>query len=211
MMVRAKCAPQFMRLVHQLTPESPVLNYQTRCPCGTQYCRITPDGKLTPCPYNPTAAGDLRRQSFGEIWSEAAVFAELRGSALGGRCGRCEYRAVCGGCRARALALSGDQLAEDPSCAYEPTGDKALVGRSRSATYGAPAKPALRWSPDATARLQRIPSFVRGVVVQRLEQFARDRNRDEITLELMAEVRRAMPVDFSKRAPFFIGEERPDG
>jgi AdoMet-dependent heme synthase len=209
--VRAKCAPQFMRLVHQLTPESPVLNYETRCPCGTQYCRITPDGKLTPCPYNPTAAGDLRRQSFGEIWSEAPLFAELRGSALGGRCGRCEYRAVCGGCRARALALSGDQLAEDPSCAYEPTGDKPLVGRSRSATYGAPAKPALRWSPDATERLQRIPSFVRGVVVQRLEQFARDRNRDEITIELMAEVRRAMPVDFSKRAPFFIGEERPDG
>ncbi len=211
MMVRAKCAPHFMRLVHQLAPESPILNYETRCPCGTQYCRITPDGKLTPCPYNPTAAGDLRRQSFADIWREAPLFGELRGHALGGRCGRCEYRAVCGGCRARALALTGDQLAEDPSCVYVPTGDRPLVSGLRSATYGTPARPELRWSPDATARLQRIPSFVRGVVVQRLEKFARDRGQSEITVDLMAEVRRSMPVDFSKRAPFFLREDSVDG
>jgi radical SAM protein with 4Fe4S-binding SPASM domain len=204
MMVRAKCAPHFMRLVHQLAPDSPVLNYETRCPCGTQYCRITPDGKLTPCPYNPTVAGDLRRQSFADVWRQSPLFGELRGGALGGRCGRCEYRAVCGGCRARALALTGDHLAEDPSCTYEPTGERPLLQRLRPATYGAPARPALRWSADAEARLQRIPSFVRGVVVQRLEQFARDRGYDEITIELMAEVRRAMPVDFSKRLPFFL-------
>src|SRR5207237_192556 len=64
MLVRAKCAPHFMRHVHHSDPESPVLNYQTRCPCGTQYCRITPDGQLTPCPYLPEVAGDLRTQSF---------------------------------------------------------------------------------------------------------------------------------------------------
>ena len=206
MMVRAKCAPHFMRLVHQLVPDSPVLSYETRCPCGTQYCRITPDGKLTPCPYNPTPAGDLRRQSFADVWRDAPLFAELRGAALGGRCGRCEYRVMCGGCRARALALTGDHLAEDPSCAYEPSGDRPLVERLRPATYGAPARPTLRWSPDATARLQRIPSFVRGVVVQRLEQYARERGHAEITVELMAEVRRAMPVDFSKRLPFFLSD-----
>src|SRR5207248_7642479 len=60
MMVRAKCAPHFMRLVHQRAPDSPILGYETRCPCGVQYCRITPDGKLTPCPYLPEAAGNLR-------------------------------------------------------------------------------------------------------------------------------------------------------
>ena len=206
MMVRAKCAPHFMRLVHQLAPESPILNYETRCPCGTQYCRITPDGKLTPCPYNPMAAGDLRRQSFAEIWQESPLFGELRGHALGGRCGRCEYRSVCGGCRARALALSGDQLAEDPSCVYQPTGSRPLVVNSRPAAYGAPARPRLRWSADATARLQRIPSFVRGVVVQRLEKFAVDHGHEEITVELMAEVRRSMPIDFSKRLPFFVSD-----
>ncbi|MGE5127699.1 MAG: radical SAM/SPASM domain-containing protein, partial [Betaproteobacteria bacterium] len=64
MMVRAKCAPHFMRRVHEAAPDSPVLGYRTRCPCGIDYCRITPDGKLTPCPYMPSAAGDLRRQSF---------------------------------------------------------------------------------------------------------------------------------------------------
>jgi radical SAM protein with 4Fe4S-binding SPASM domain len=205
MMVRAKCAPHFMRLVHQLAPDSPILNYETRCPCGTQYCRITPDGKLTPCPYNPTAAGDLRRESFADVWRDAPLFAELRGGrSLGGRCGRCEYRAVCGGCRARALALTGDQLAEDPSCSYEPSGERPLVTPMRAATYGAPARPALRWSPEAEVRLQRIPSFVRGVVVERLEKFARDRGIDEVTPELMADVRRSMPVDFSKRLPFFL-------
>ena len=61
MMVRAKCAPHFMRHVHHADPDSPVLSYRTRCPCGIDYCRITPDGKLTPCPYMPTEAGDLRR------------------------------------------------------------------------------------------------------------------------------------------------------
>ncbi|HEY8233905.1 MAG TPA: radical SAM protein, partial [Vicinamibacteria bacterium] len=56
MMVRAKCAPHFMRHVHHADADSPVLSYRTRCPCGIDYCRITPDGKLTPCPYMPTEA-----------------------------------------------------------------------------------------------------------------------------------------------------------
>src|SRR5204862_24483 len=120
MMVRAKCAPHFMRHVHASDPESPILNYETRCPCGTQYCRITPDGKLTPCPYLPEVAGDLRTQSFGEIWRSSPLFRELREGALGGKCGRCEYQKLCGGCRARAFALEGDVLAADPSCVYEP-------------------------------------------------------------------------------------------
>ena len=210
MMVRAKCAPHFMRLVHQLDPTSPVLAYSTRCPCGTQYCRITPDGHVTPCPYIPTAAGDLRAQGFAEIWREARLFRDLRGEAsLGGRCGRCEYRAVCGGCRARALALEGDVMAEDPSCLYEPTGSAPVIASPRPATYGmAAALPRnLRWTPDAEARLARIPSFVRDVVARRLEEYAEARGVDEITVDLMQAVRRDMPVDFSRRRPFFLGED----
>src|SRR2546427_4129829 len=122
MLVRAKCAPHFMRHVHQADPDSPILNYETRCPCGTQYCRITPDGKLTPCPYMPEVAGDRRTQSFAELWRAAPLVRRLREGELGGKCGRCEYRRLCGGCRARALALEGDVLAADPSCAYQPTG-----------------------------------------------------------------------------------------
>jgi len=207
MLVRAKCAPHFMRHVHQTDPESPVLNYQTRCPCGTQYCRITPDGKLTPCPYLPEVAGDLRAQSFAELWRSSPLFRQLREGVLGGKCGVCEYRALCGGCRARAFALEGDVLAADPSCLYEPTGDTALLEPARAITYGDDFIPALVWADAARERMARIPSFVRGVVMQRVEQWARRQGRREITPEMLAEVRSAMPIDFSKRKPFFVTDD----
>lgn len=207
MMVRAKCAPQFMRLVHQRAPESPLLHYATRCPCGIQYCRVTPDGKLTACPYLPEPAGDLRAASFGELWRSSPLFRELRGGNLGGKCGRCEYRTLCGGCRARAWAVEGDYLAADASCAYDPPGDRPVITRARPVTYGDAAVPALRWSPDAEARVRRIPSFVRGVVVRRVEDWARRHGHTEITPDLLREVRSAMPVDFSKRRPFFLRDD----
>jgi len=204
MLVRAKCAPHFMRHVHQTEPDSPLLNYATRCPCGTQYCRIAPDGKVTPCPYLPEVAGDLRVQSFADIWRSAPLFRRLREGELGGKCGRCEYRAVCGGCRARAFALEGDVLAADPSCVYEPTGDTALLEPAREIAYGEDFAPALVWADAARERVERIPSFVRGVVMQRVEAYARRQGRREVTPELLAEVRSAMPIDFSKRRPFFV-------
>lgn len=207
MMVRAKCAPHFMRHVHRSDPDSPILNYATRCPCGVQYCRITPDGKLTPCPYLPEVAGDLRRQSFTDIWREAPLFRQLRSGSLGGKCGVCEYRALCGGCRARAFALEGDVLASDPSCAYEPDGSVPLIDRLRPVTYGAPAQITLKWSAAAEERVKRIPSFVRGVVVRRVEDYARARGIPEITPALMQEIRSSMPIDFSKRTPFFLGDD----
>src|SRR6266508_2713918 len=71
MLILSGGEPLFMRHVHRVDPDSPILNYETRCPCGTQYCRITPDGKLTPCPYLPEVAGDLRAQTFGAIWRSA--------------------------------------------------------------------------------------------------------------------------------------------
>ena len=206
MLVRAKCAPHFMRHVHQSDPESPVLNYETRCPCGTQYCRITPDGKLTPCPYIPEEAGDLQTQGFAEIWRSAPLLRQLREGALGGKCGSCEYRQLCGGCRARALALEGDVLAADPSCVYEPAAGAAVIEAVRDVTYGSDFQPALSWSPAARERVARIPSFVRGVVMQRVEDWARQQGRSEITPELLAEVRSALPIDFSKKQPFFVAD-----
>lgn len=207
MMVRAKCAPHFMRHVHATDAASPILNYETRCPCGTQYCRITPDGKLTPCPYLPEVAGDLRTQSFGEIWRSAALFQQLREGQVGGKCGRCEYQKLCGGCRARAFALAGDVLAADPSCAYEPRATEII--EPVSVSYGSEFTPALRWSTAAQQRLDRIPSFVRGVVAKRVEDWARERGLHEITPELLGEIRNAMPIDFSKRKPFFV--QKADG
>ncbi len=207
MLVRAKCAPHFMRHVHQGDPDSPVLNYETRCPCGTQYCRITPDGKLTPCPYLPAVAGDLRTQSFAEIWRASPLFRRLREGVLGGKCGACEYRGLCGGCRARAYALAGDVLAADPSCTYEPPPGAAVIAARRAVTYGAEFRPVLAWSPAARERVARIPSFVRGVVMERVEEWARRQGRREVTPELLAEVRGALPIDFSKRKPFFATDD----
>ncbi len=204
MMVRSKCQPQIMRHVFEADPESPLLNYATRCPCGVQYCRITPEGKLTPCPYLPQVAGDLRRESFATVWQESALFAQIRSGRPGGKCGRCEYRLICGGCRARAYADTGDPMAEDASCAYEPSGQVEPV-LPRAAAYGTATCRELRWTPEAEARLERIPSFVRGVVARRLEEFARRSGESVVTVDLMARVRDEMPVDFSKRRPFFLG------
>ncbi|HEX9729927.1 MAG TPA: radical SAM protein [Gemmatimonadales bacterium] len=207
MMVRAKCAPHFMRLVHQRVPASPMLHYATRCPCGVHYCRITPDGKLTACPYMPLPAGDLMQTPFAEVWQSSPLFSQLRSGQVGGKCGACEYRQLCGGCRARAYATTGDPLAADPSCAYEPAGDVPLVQHLRAVTYGSATERRLRWTPEAEARINRIPSFVRGVVIERVETFARREGRGEVTIDLLSEVRRAMPVDFSKRLPFFLRDD----
>ncbi len=209
MLVRSKCQPQLMRHVHVKDPESPLLNYGTRCPCGIQYCRITPDGKVTPCPYLPVVAGDLRTQSFQEIWEGSALLQTMRTGDLEGRCGDCEYRGICGGCRARAFARSGSVLATDTSCDFEPTGAPMIQVQDRI-QYGSAPAAELAWSPEAEARMKRIPSFVRSVVMGRVEAFAREQGMVEITPALLDEVRREMPVDFSKKRPFFLrGKEEP--
>ncbi|MCH7991302.1 MAG: radical SAM protein [Gemmatimonadetes bacterium] len=211
LMIRSKCQPQLMRHVFEAGVESGLLNYEKRCPCGVHYCRITPEGKVTPCPYLPAVAGDLMRESFRDVWTSSPVFGALRDGELGGKCGRCEYREVCGGCRARAYAQSGDLLGADESCVYEPSGDRPLVKSQRSMMYGQAAETALSWTPEARQRLEKIPSFVRGVVTGRVEEFARKRGYLVVDLEVMAEVRRSMPVDFSKKLPFFLRSDDDSG
>ena len=214
MMVRSKCQPQIMRHAAEKDPQSPLLSYGTRCPCGVHYCRITPEGKVTPCPYTQVVAGDLLQSSFGDIWFGSPVFSQLRKPELGGRCGRCEYQLVCGGCRARAHATTGDLLGPDDSCVYDPPGDLPLVEFASAVSYGQEMAPELQWTADARARLDAIPSFVRGVVTERVERFARERGHRTIDLDVMAEVRRSMPAGFSKRMPFFLrgrdAAESPD-
>ncbi len=98
------------------------MNAMTKgCLAGTGVCFISHDGEVFPCGYLPAIAGDLRTQSFAEIWNSSEVFAQLRDDDnLGGKCGCCEFRHVCMGCRARAYAATGDFLAEEPFCVYEP-------------------------------------------------------------------------------------------
>ena len=75
----------------------------------------------------PIEAGDLRQTSLAEIWQTSEFFDELRDlGELKGKCGRCGYARVCGGCRARAFGSTGDYLAEEPFCAYEPGGRSGL-------------------------------------------------------------------------------------
>jgi len=208
LMIRSKCQPQLMRHVHERDPDSPLLNYRTRCPCGVHYCRITPEGKVTPCPYLPEVAGDLGTASFREIWRGSALFRRLRDGSLGGKCGRCRYREVCGGCRARAYADTGDVMGPDRSCAYDPDGTEEPMEPPGEVAYGDAAERELPWTEEAEARLERIPSFVRGVVARRLEKYARRQGEPRVTAELLDRVRREMPVDFSERRPFFL---RGDG
>lgn len=89
------------------------------CLAGTAVCFVSHEGKVFPCGYLPVACGDIRRQDFGDIWRDAPVFADLRDpSKLTGKCGACEFKTVCGGCRARAFYQYGDLLAEEPYCEY---------------------------------------------------------------------------------------------
>ena len=183
-MVRPRCAPTFRRIVAQEEPESILLQSDAgRCLAAKHYCRITPEGEVTPCPYMPLGAGSLKQASFGEIWRSARLFQDLRAPKLQGTCGECEYAEVCGGCRARAYALSGDPLAEDPWCTYEP-GTDAPPERNEPAP--------LRWTAEAEERIRRVPFFVRKVVRSAVEAFARRRGLAEITPELLDESRRTM-------------------
>lgn len=91
------------------------------CLAGSAVCFISHVGEVYPCGYLPVVAGDLRSQSFAEIWEHSEVFRQLRDTGnLKGKCGRCEFRNVCLGCRARAFAASGDYLDEEPFCVYQP-------------------------------------------------------------------------------------------
>ncbi len=192
LLIRAKCAPHFRRILYEMNPSSPLLkNYaHGSCPAGKYYCRITPLGEVTPCPYMPVAAGSLRERSFGELWRTAEVFADLRDPKLGGRCGVCEFSKICGGCRCRAYATHGDYLAEDPACGYQPGGHGGqVIELPATLTFGLAADTELTWDPQARERLAAIPSFARGMVVKAVEAYARGRGDAVVTPALLADVR----------------------
>ena len=195
LVIRAKCAPFFRRILYGLDPASALLrNFaEGSCPAGRHYCRIMPNGDVTACPYMPVVAGTLRRTPFGELWRDAGLFNDLRGGRLGGRCGTCEFSRLCGGCRCRAYATSGDYLAEDPACAYQPGAyGGRVIELPTHQTFGMPVEPTLTWSVEALARLKSIPGFARGMVVAGVERYARDRGLAVITPELMQETRQRM-------------------
>jgi heme b synthase len=138
--LRVTCGPQFMRLVLMRRGEAEAppnlvgrargLDRMSRgCLAGMGYCFISHRGEVYPCGYLPVLAGDVREEDFATIYRDSPVFRRLRDlSQLEGKCGVCSFVHRCGGCRARAYSLTGNYMAEEPYCVYEPR----LAGRKEN-------------------------------------------------------------------------------
>ena len=128
--IRPTCAPHYFRILRQqakkegieITPKTHGLDAMTKgCLGGISFGFISSIGEVNPCGYLPVSAGNVRKQSFKDIWENAKVFNDLRNySKYEGKCGACEYKNVCGGCRARAYSETGNYMEEEPLCSYYP-------------------------------------------------------------------------------------------
>ena len=120
--MKVTCAPHFNRLLLEGPIDAAASLKGRGCMGGVSFCFISHTGQLQPCGYLEIKCGNFRDSGFRKIWLESEVFNNLRDfSQYRGKCGRCEFKAVCGGCRARAFAKNGDYLAEEPYCVYEPS------------------------------------------------------------------------------------------
>ena len=179
LIIRPRCAPQFKRVALQRRPDAPINRISGRdsdgCIAGTHYCRVTPGGAVTACPYLDDEAGNIRSESFADIWKTSPLFARLRHDRLGGACGSCEFRKLCGGCRARAVTAGADLMDEDPFCAYQPSGGAVIEPLDDVATSG------LRWTREAETRISRVPGFLRQMVRKRAEAYVLELGEEAVT------------------------------
>jgi radical SAM protein with 4Fe4S-binding SPASM domain len=221
MVVNAKCAPHFVKTVLENAATDTDAKIRTYsggaggCPAGTHYMGIRPNGDVTPCPYLPVFAGNLRREALSDLWTSSQLFTDIRRrSALEGKCGPCEMNGHCGGCRARAYGMTGNLMAEDPLCTHTPgkfagspllTRPGAEGGGPPSALrafgetppvieYGAQSPTTIAWDDAATARMKKIPAFVRGMVVRAVEDSCRRSGISLITAEELERIRARMPT-----------------
>ena len=128
--LKATCAPHYYRVIRQrarkegrtLSFEQDGMAAMTRgCLAGSGVCFISHRGDVQPCGYLPLVAGNVLRDGFRNIWEQSELFLSLRDAdRLGGKCGACGFRTVCGGCRARAYYATGRYLDEEPYCMYDP-------------------------------------------------------------------------------------------
>lgn len=128
--LKATCAPHYHRVIRQKakSEDRDVLGSpggfeaMTRgCLAGSAVCFVSSTGEVYPCGYLPLSAGNVLQSPLSGIWRESPLFASLRDpSLLQGKCGICDYSHVCGGCRARAYAETGNYLAAEPYCIYQP-------------------------------------------------------------------------------------------
>jgi radical SAM protein with 4Fe4S-binding SPASM domain len=197
MVVNAKCAPHYVKTLLAEDASAPLTRQYAGgaggCPAGTHYLGIRPNGDLTPCPYLPVFAGNLRRDSLSSLWESSELFQAIRRRAsLGGRCGACELQSRCGGCRARAYGMTGDYLAEDPLCTHVP--GTFVVEVEPAVVYGATEVQALAWDDAARERMRRIPAFVRGMVVRAVESHCQKSGIARVTVDELERIRASMPT-----------------
>ncbi|RLB85669.1 MAG: heme b synthase [Deltaproteobacteria bacterium] len=136
--LKATCAPQYYRILRQEAhAKGERVDFQTYgldsvtrgCLGGTSFCFISFNGIVQPCGYLELNCGDVSRDPFDRVWNNSPIFLQLRDfSNYKGKCGRCEYIKFCGGCRARAYEATGDFLAEEPLCVYEPKKRASIRG-----------------------------------------------------------------------------------
>ncbi len=193
------------------TGSSPIRTYSGGaggCPAGTHYMGIRPNGDVTPCPYLPVFAGTLRSSSLADLWTSSELFVDIRRrTSLGGRCGACEMNGHCGGCRARAYGMTGDLMAEDPLCTHTPgkfagspllaiQGGASASGAlgSQAIQYGSQSPTTIAWDDGATARMKKVPAFVRGMVVKAVEDSCRRNGIGRVTVEELERIRARMPT-----------------
>ncbi len=123
--IKVTCGPHFNRLLLQQDPQLGASLRGRGCMAGTSFCFISHMGDLQPCGYLEIKCGNVRNLGFKKAWFESEIFKNLRDfSKYKGKCGVCEFRSVCGGCRARAYAKYNDYLKEEPYCVYEPKAKK---------------------------------------------------------------------------------------
>jgi radical SAM protein with 4Fe4S-binding SPASM domain len=218
MLVNAKCAPHYIKTVLEMDDADARIRIYSGgaggCPAGTHYMGIRPNGDVTPCPYLPVFAGNLRGSSLADLWTTSPLFTDIRRrSSLGGRCGACEMNAHCGGCRARAYGMTGDLMAEDPLCTHTPGRFVASpllaiqgVGASgppaaRAIEYGGESPATIAWDAAAAERMKKVPAFVRGMVVKAVEESCRRSGLERVTVEELERIRARMPT------PKFFGSE----
>lgn len=125
------CAPHYYRIFRQherekgitVKPETHGLDAMTKgCMGGQSFAFVSHTGKVQICGFLDVECGDIRKEPFSKIWDTSKVFKEMRAwDDYEGRCGYCEFRKVCGGCRARAFAFTGNYMEEEPFCTYQPS------------------------------------------------------------------------------------------
>jgi len=128
--LKATCAPHYHRILRQRArAEGKKVDLNTYgldavsrgCLGGQGFVFVSSTGRVQPCGYLDLDCGRVREKDFGEIYRNSSIFLDLRDqSRYKGKCGVCEFWRVCGGCRARAYAATGDYLAEEPLCLYQP-------------------------------------------------------------------------------------------